>query len=86
MRLLPANPVLQRLIEPFENAVWSTSHGQDVVRLPREELRKFGEAAREAGFELLADVTAVDWLDRRDAAFRCRRQPAFDAASCSGSG
>ena len=69
VRLLPANPVLKRLIEPFVNAVWSTSHGQDVVTLPRDELRTFGEAARQSGFEMLADVTAVDWLDRRDQRF-----------------
>jgi len=64
-RLLPANSVLRGLIEPFENAAWSVSFGQDVVMLPREELRTFGEAALDAGFEMLADVTAVDWLDRR---------------------
>ena len=69
VRLLPTNPVLNGLIEPFQNAVWSTSHGQDVVTLPREELRLFGTAAREAGFEVLADVTAVDWLDRHDLRF-----------------
>ena len=69
VRLLPANPVLKDLIESFENAVWSTSHGQDVVTLPREELRTFGEKAREAGFEMLADVTAVDWLDRHELRF-----------------
>jgi NADH-quinone oxidoreductase subunit C len=69
VRPLPANPVLKSLIEPFENAVWSTSRGQDVVTLPREELRGFGEAARAAGFEMLADVTAVDWLDRHDLRF-----------------
>lgn len=69
VRLLPENPVLKGLVAAFENAEWSISHGQDVVRLPREELRKFGEAARQAGFEALADVTAVDWLDRRDDRF-----------------
>lgn len=69
VRPLPENPVLKGLVAAFENAEWSVSHGQDVVRLPRDELRKFGEAAREAGFEALADVTAVDWLDRRDDRF-----------------
>jgi NADH-quinone oxidoreductase subunit C len=68
-RLLPTQPVIRGLIEPFASAEWSTSLGQDVVRLPREDLRRFGEAAREAGFEMLADVTAVDWLDRRDDRF-----------------
>ena len=68
-RPLPENSVLNGLIGAFENAQWSTSHQQDIVRLPREELRRFGEAAHEAGFELLADVTAVDWLDRREHRF-----------------
>jgi NADH-quinone oxidoreductase subunit C len=68
-RPLPENPVLNELIEAFETAEWSTSHGQDVVRLPREELRMFAEAAHNAGFEMLADVTAVDWLDRREQRF-----------------
>ena len=68
-RLLPAQPVLRGLIEPFENAEWFTSRDQDVVRLPREELRDFGAAARQAGFEMLADITAVDWLDRREDRF-----------------
>ena len=68
-RPLPENPVLNSLIEEFKNAEWSTSHGQDVVRLPREELRLFAAAARDAGFEMLADVTAVDWLDRREQRF-----------------
>ena len=68
-RALPENPILSKLIEAFANAEWSTSHGQDVVGLPREELRTFGEAARQVGFEMLADVTAVDWLDRRDHRF-----------------
>jgi NADH-quinone oxidoreductase subunit C len=69
VRPLPANPILRALMAPFRSAEWSTSQGQDVVRLPREELRAFGEAAREAGFEMLADVTAVDWLDRHDHRF-----------------
>jgi NADH-quinone oxidoreductase subunit C len=69
VRLLPANLVMRALLEPFENADWSTSFGQDVVRLPREELRAFGEAARSAGFEMLADVTAFDWLDRGEHRF-----------------
>jgi NADH-quinone oxidoreductase subunit C len=68
-RLLPAHPVLRGLIELFGSAGWSTSQGQDVVRLPREELRTFAEAARDAGFEMLADLTAVDWLDRHQYRF-----------------
>ena len=69
VRPLPTNDVLRKLIGAFDEAEWSSSRGQDVVRLPRQELRTFGEAARQAGFEMLADVTAVDWLDRREDRF-----------------
>jgi len=68
-RLLPSDEILQGLIEPFADAVWTTSAGQDVVTFPADQLRVFGEAALAAGFELLSDVTAVDWLSR---------QPRFD--------
>jgi len=68
-RLLPADPILRRLIEAHASAVWSTSHGQDVVQLPREDLIGFAQAARDSGFEFLADVTAVDWLGHRTPRF-----------------
>ena len=64
-RLLPENPVLRTLIEAHGDAVWSLSAHQDVVRLPPEQLREFAQQAKDAGFELLADVTAIDWLERR---------------------
>jgi NADH/F420H2 dehydrogenase subunit C len=54
----------QALLNGFEGAEWQESAGQEVVRLPSDRLLAFGAAAREAGFELLSDVTAVDWLDR----------------------
>ena len=54
----------QTFLAGFAEAAWSDSAGQEVVRVPTERLRDFGAAAREAGFELLSDVTAVDWLDR----------------------
>jgi NADH-quinone oxidoreductase subunit C len=54
----------QALLAGFSEAEWSDSAGPDVVRVPTERLRDFAEAARGAGFELLSDVTAVDWLDR----------------------
>ena len=68
-RLLPSDEILRGLIEPFEGAIWAMSAGQDVLTLPAEHLRTFAEAAHNAGFEMLADVTAVDWLTR---------QPRFD--------
>lgn len=52
------------LIDGFSEAIWSESAGQTVVRVATEQLRDFAKAAREAGFELLSDVTAVDWLSR----------------------
>jgi NADH-quinone oxidoreductase subunit C len=64
-RLLPENPVLRTLIQSNPEASWSLSANQDVVRLPPEQVREFAQRAKDAGFELLADVTAVDWLDRR---------------------
>jgi NADH-quinone oxidoreductase subunit C len=62
---LPENEVLASLIRPFGEAAWESSHGQDVVRLPAERLLEFSSAAKAAGFECLADVTAVDWFRRR---------------------
>ena len=58
--------VLQQLAEEFESVVWEDSHGQNVARVPLEDWSAFAEAAREAGFEICSDVTAVDWMrDRR---------------------
>lgn len=68
-RLLPADLVLRSLIEPFPQTAWFTSHGQDVVQVPREDLLAFARAARESGFEFLADVTAVDWFGQRTLRF-----------------
>jgi NADH-quinone oxidoreductase subunit C len=64
-RLIPENPVLRTLIQSNPEASWSLSANQDVVRLPPDQVREFAQRAKDAGFELLADVTAVDWLDRR---------------------
>ena len=64
-RLLPADQTLRALLEGFPDARWSLSAGQDVVHLPSERLREFAETARAGGFELLSDVTAVDWTSRR---------------------
>lgn len=68
-RNLPGDPLLASLGEAFPEAAWSQSHGQDVVVLPRERLREFAQAAKEAGFEMLADVTAVDWYRKRHVRF-----------------
>lgn len=60
-----ASPVLSTLLEGFPEAQWSLSAGQDVVRLPREQLADFARAARQAGFEMCVDVTAIDYLRTR---------------------
>ncbi len=57
--------VLEQLAEAFESVAWEDSHGQTVARVPAEEWGSFAEAAKEAGFEMCSDVTAVDWLRER---------------------
>lgn len=64
-RDLPDNEVLSNLIGAFEDAGWHLSHGQDVVTVPKAEFAEFGRAAKEAGFEICMDVTAVDWFRQR---------------------
>ncbi len=53
------------LVAAFEGAVLEDSHGQAVVRLPADQLAGFAVSAREAGFDVCADVTVVDWLGVR---------------------
>jgi NADH-quinone oxidoreductase subunit C len=48
---------------------WEDSHGQKVARVPNEQWGLFAQAARDAGFEMCADVTAVDWLRKRPQRF-----------------
>jgi|OM-RGC.v1.019562970 NADH:ubiquinone oxidoreductase 27 kD subunit len=69
VRPLPEHPVLRRFVEADESLEWSSSSGQDVVRVPAERLAEVGEAARDAGFELGADLTAVDRLGIREPRF-----------------
>lgn len=57
---------LETLVTAFEDVTWEESHGQDVARVPAERWYEFGAAARDAGFELCSDVTAVDWLRHKE--------------------
>jgi NADH-quinone oxidoreductase subunit C len=57
------------LEEQFPDLAWTQSHGQQVVQVPRESWTDFATAAREAGYDLLSDITAVDWFDRREPRF-----------------
>ena len=57
--------VSSALRESFENVTWEVSHGQDVARVPTDEWLAFAEAAKEDGFEVCVDITAVDWMRQR---------------------
>lgn len=68
-RPLPENDVLSALIEDFDDVTWHLSHGQHVVTVPRERFSQFGAAAKDAGFEVCVDVTAVDWMREHELRF-----------------
>jgi NADH-quinone oxidoreductase subunit C len=59
------SPVLEELAGGFDSVSWEQSHGQDVAWVPSDEWEAFARAAKEAGFEICSDVTAVDWLRAR---------------------
>ncbi len=69
VRPLPENPVLRTLFERFETVEWESSLGQDVARVPNESWLEFATAAKESGFEVCVDVTAVDWMRDRPERF-----------------
>jgi NADH/F420H2 dehydrogenase subunit C len=60
------NPDLK---ERFSELEWGESHGQEAVRVERHQLLDFATAAKESGFEVLADLTAVDWYRHREPRF-----------------
>ena len=57
--------IIDDLVGGFDSAELEDSHGQHVVRLSPAEWRSFAEAAKEAGFEVCVDVTAVDWMRQK---------------------
>ena len=68
-RPLPENQILRLLFEAYEDVAWQSSRGQDVALVPNERWRDFAQAAKDAGFEVCADVTAVDWMRQRPERF-----------------
>lgn len=64
------NPLLEGLADSFENVSWEESHNQDVAHVPAAEWYSFAEAALAVGFEVCADVTAVDWMRQRPERFQ----------------
>ena len=68
-RVLPDDPILAGLAEPFPNVVFTSFQPlagprQDTATVPREELVPFVEAVKDAGFETFIDVCSVDHLNR----------------------
>jgi NADH/F420H2 dehydrogenase subunit C len=68
-RPLPEHTVLAGLFELFADVAWRRSNGQDTAVVPKDQLRDFALAARQAGFEMLVDLTAVDYLRVRRVRF-----------------
>jgi NADH-quinone oxidoreductase subunit C len=68
-RPLPDHPTLAGLLERFNAVEWRLSSGQDTMVVPKSQLRDFALAARSAGFEMLVDLTAVDYLRVRKVRF-----------------
>lgn len=68
-RSLPDHPLLRALFEQVEDVDWQPARSENVAVVPREQLRRFAEAAREAGFEMCTELTAVDYLGRRPVRF-----------------
>jgi len=59
-------PPLAALLDAFPGAVLEHSAtGQNVFRVDAAHLVEFAQAARDAGFEMFIDVTAVDYYRRR---------------------
>jgi NADH-quinone oxidoreductase subunit C len=64
-----AGALLARLAERFPGAGFTTSLGDPVVRLAREDLAAFAAAARDAGLDTFIDLCAVDYLSRPEGRF-----------------
>jgi NADH-quinone oxidoreductase subunit C len=68
-RVLPDHPVLRGIAEKVEAIEWKLSSGQDVFIVPKEAVREVAQAARDAGFEMLSDLTVVDYFRQRSPRF-----------------
>jgi len=62
---LPDDQVLAALAGQFPDAVFEPGIGHDIARVAPGSITEFVDAAREAGFEMFLDLTAVDHLHRR---------------------
>lgn len=64
-RDLPDDEVIRPLVEIDDSLAWHLSYDQHVIVVPPEQLAAVATAARDAGFEMCVDVTAVDWFRKR---------------------
>jgi NADH-quinone oxidoreductase subunit C len=64
-----AEAMLAGLAERFPGASFSTSRGDPVARVGREDLVAFAAAARKAGLGTFIDLCAVDYLSRAEGRF-----------------
>lgn len=69
VRVLPDHEGLSSLVQTSDTATYSLSHGDHLIKLPADELLAFATAANKAGFDMLADVTAVDYLGVKEPRF-----------------
>ena len=68
----PHHPLLAGLATTYPSAIFEESvTGQNIFRVDRDDLVDFVSSARDAGFNMFIDVTAVDY-------HRQRPEPRFD--------
>ena len=63
------DPIIVALVDQFDGVEWRVSSGQDVLMVPKGLWRDVAQAAKDAGFEMLVDETAVDYLGVREVRF-----------------
>ncbi|MDF1596737.1 MAG: NADH-quinone oxidoreductase subunit C [Acidimicrobiia bacterium] len=68
-RTLPDQAVLRAIAEQFDDIEWTLSTGQDVFMVPKDRVLDIVQAAKDAGFELLADLTVTDYFRGRSPRF-----------------
>jgi len=64
-----ADEVLASLSEAVPSADSGHSVGDQVIRVPAEDLARLAGAARDHGFEMCSDITVVDYLGKRRVRF-----------------
>ena len=68
-RDLPEDTVLRAVVEPVESAEMIGTESDVVVRVDKADLAAIAVSARDAGFEMCVDVTAVDYKGKRRTRF-----------------